>query len=163
MGNLKDKGPNKLNKNLTQIKNCPKTIQEINTKGNLIAKSNILNKKNLKIYHQNICGLQFKSEELLVSLYPELILCITEHHLNTVQIQLVSLDEYNLGTEFCRQTYHKGDCMFILKRYSFSVINIVKYCKDTELEVCALKLKFSIIKMCILTIYRSPRRNFRFF
>jgi hypothetical protein len=127
MGNLKLKGPNKLNKNLTQIKNCPKIIQEIITKGNLIAKSNILNKQNLKIYHQNICGLRFKSGELLVSLYPELpdILCITEHHLNTMQIQLVSLDEYNLGTEICRQTYHKGGvCMFIHNRYSFSVIRI---------------------------------------
>jgi hypothetical protein len=57
-----------------------------------------------------------------------------------MQIQLVSLDEYNLGTEFCRQTFHKGGVwMFILKRHSFSVINIVKYCKDKELEARALK------------------------
>jgi hypothetical protein len=105
-------------------------------------------------------------DELLVSLYPELpdIICITEHHLNTTQIQLVSLIKYNLGTEFCRQTFQKGSvCTFILKRYSFSVMNIDKYYKDKELETCALKLKLSNIKICILTIYRSPSVNFRFF
>jgi hypothetical protein len=113
-----------------------------------------------------MCGLQLKSDELLVSLYPELpdILCITEHHLNTMQIQLVSLDEYNHGTEFCRQTFHRGGvCIFSLKGYSFSVINIANHCKDKELEACALKLKISAIKMCILPIYRSPSGNFRFF
>jgi hypothetical protein len=81
-----------------------------------------------------------------------------------MQIQLVSFDKYNLGTEFCRQTFHKGGvCMFSLKKYKFSVINIVKHCKDKELEACALKLKFSTIKLCILTIYRSPSGNFQFF
>jgi hypothetical protein len=81
-----------------------------------------------------------------------------------MQMQRVSLNEYNLVTEFCRQAFHKGGVwMFILKRYSFSVINIINYCKDKELEARALKLKFSAIKMCILPIYRSPSGNFRFF
>ena len=36
----------------------------------------------LRIYHQNICGLGSKSNDLLISLYPNLphILCLTEHH-----------------------------------------------------------------------------------
>jgi hypothetical protein len=42
----------------------------------------------LRIYHQNICGLGSKSNDLLVSLYPNLpdILCLTDHHLKTVSI-----------------------------------------------------------------------------
>jgi hypothetical protein len=36
MGNLKCKSPIKLNKNLSQNKNSPKTMHETNTKGNSI-------------------------------------------------------------------------------------------------------------------------------
>jgi hypothetical protein len=110
MGNLRCESLIKLNKNPSQNKNCPKIMHDTNTKGNSIPNGNILKKQNLKIFHQNICGLQSKSDELLVSLYPELpdILCITEHHLNAMQIQLVSFDEYNLGKEFCTQIFHKG-------------------------------------------------------
>jgi hypothetical protein len=53
--------------------------------------------------------------------------------------------------------------MFIHKRLSFSVINIIEFCKDKALEACAVKLKISTITLCILAIYRSPSRNFGFF
>jgi hypothetical protein len=99
-------------------------------------------------------------------LHPELldILCISEHHLKSMQMQLISLEEYNLGSEFCRQSSHKGGvCMNVLKRFSFSVINITKYCKDKDLEACAIKLKLLFMNVCTLTIYRSPSGNFPFF
>jgi hypothetical protein len=110
MVNLKYHGTINLNSNFTQIINRPKIIHGKNRKASLIANSNIYKNQNLKIYHQNICGLQYKSDELVVSLYPELpdILYIPEHHLNAMQMQIVSLNEYNLGTEFCRQSFHKG-------------------------------------------------------
>jgi exonuclease III len=53
--------------------------------------------------------------------------------------------------------------MYILKRFLFSVINIYKYCKDKDLEACAIKLKSSSMNICILTVYRSPSGNFQFF
>jgi hypothetical protein len=55
-----------------------------------------------------MCGLQFKMDELVASLYPDLpdILCISEHYLKSMQIQLILCEEYNLGTEFCRQSFH---------------------------------------------------------
>jgi hypothetical protein len=120
----------------------------------------------LKIHHRNICGLESKFDELLASLYPDLpdILCTSEHHLNSMQIQLISSEEYSLGAEFCRQSFHKGGvCMYVNKRYSFSVINIARYCKEKELEACALKLQSLSINVCILTVYRSPSGNFQFF
>jgi hypothetical protein len=81
-----------------------------------------------------------------------------------MQIQLISLEEYNLGAEFCRQSFHKGGvCMYILKKFSFSVINITKYSKDKDLEACAMKLKSSFMNVCILTVYRSRSGNFHFF
>ena len=38
----------------------------------------------LRIYHQNICGLGSKTNDLLISLYPSLphIVFLTEHHLS---------------------------------------------------------------------------------
>jgi len=43
------------------------------------------------------------------------------------------------------------------------VSNIEKLCKDKELEACALKLDFLSIKVCIITVYRSPNGNFQYF
>jgi len=64
----------------------------------------------LRIYHQNICGLGSKTNDLLTSLYPSLphIVCLTEHHLSQFQLQLITLDNYILGAEFSRQSFLKG-------------------------------------------------------
>jgi hypothetical protein len=104
----------------------------VNRKTNLIVQNENYMKRVFKICHQNICGLQFKIDELVACLYPDIpdIVCISKHHLNSEQIQLISLEEYNLNAEFCRQSFHKRVCMYILKRFSFSVMNIIKYCKD---------------------------------
>jgi hypothetical protein len=102
-------------------------------------------KQTLKIYHQNICGLGSKTDELIASLYPDLpdILCISEHHSNLMQIQLTSLYEYSLGAEFCRQFFHKrgGLYVYIHILFPFSTINVERFCQDKELETCAVKLK----------------------
>ena len=64
----------------------------------------------LRIYHQNVCGLGSKMNDLRVSLHPNLphILCLTEHHLRQFQIRHVTMDDYNLGAEFSRPSFHKG-------------------------------------------------------
>jgi hypothetical protein len=43
------------------------------------------------------------------------------------------------------------------------VINIARYCKEKELEACAIKLLSLSINICIITVYRSPGGNFQFF
>jgi hypothetical protein len=85
-----------------------------------ISKSNAKFKSNLKefikIYHQNICGLQGKMDELVASLYPDLphVMCISEHHLNNMQIKLITMDEYKRCTEYCGQSFQKGGvCMYV--------------------------------------------------
>ena len=73
----------------------------------------------LRIYHQNICGLGSKANDLLVSLYPDLphTLCLTEHHLRQFQLQLRTLDSYVLGVEYSRRSFLKGGvCIFIQKK-----------------------------------------------
>jgi hypothetical protein len=84
------------NKAFTQANDCAKITQESLCKnslrkGPLVLRENC-KKQILKIYQQNICGLGSKTDELLASLYPNIpdILCISEHHLNLLQIQLIS-------------------------------------------------------------------------
>jgi len=108
--------------------------------------------------------LESETNDLRVSLYPNLphILYLTEHHLRQFQIQHVTMDNYNLGAEFSRCSFHKRGCLYIYTK-TFSVINIEKFCKDKELEACDLKLDFLSIKGCIITVYRSPNGNFQCF
>ena len=74
------------------------------------------------------------------------------------------MDDYILGAEFSRRSFHKGGvCIFIQKHYPYSVTNIEKFYKDKELEACALKLDFLSIKVCIITVYRSPNGSFQYF
>ena len=75
------------------------------------------------------------------------------------------MDDYILGAEFSRRSFHKGGGVFIFlqKYFPFSVINIEKFCKDKELEACALIFDVLHFKVCIITIYRSPNGNFQYF
>ena len=41
----------------------------------------------------------------------------------------------------------------------FINIDIVKHCKEQDIEICALKLSFGTLNICILTLYRAPSGN----
>jgi hypothetical protein len=97
MVNINQYGSKNSNKVITQAKGCTKTAHKNLSDDDIriysIINSNNYKKQILKMYHQNICDLEFKFDELLASLYLDLpdILCISEHHLNSMQIQLISL------------------------------------------------------------------------
>jgi hypothetical protein len=74
------------------------------------------------------------------------------------------MNNYILGAEFSRQSFLKGGaCIFIQKHLPFSIVNIEKFCKDKELEACALRLDFLSSKICVITVYRSPNGDFQYF
>jgi hypothetical protein len=52
----------------------------------------------LKLFHQSICGLKSKINELLSSLYPNLphIICISEHHLRHAEVNNIVMECGNL-------------------------------------------------------------------
>ena len=53
---------------------------------------------------------------------------------------------------------------YLYKKYiPFSIINVEKFCKDKELEACAVKLYFLSYKICVVNVYRSPIGNFQYF
>ena len=123
--------------------------------------------KNLfKIFHQNIRGLKSKVDELLNSLsldYPH-IMCLTEHHLKDYEIDNLPIDYFKLGSKYCRHKFKNGGvCIFIHEDLEFTNISLDKYCKEKDIEVCAVKLNINFTKLTILAIYRSPSGNFNTF
>jgi hypothetical protein len=54
------------------------------------------------------------------------------------------LTKYNLGAKFCKNLFKKGGvCIFIHESIQFTNINLGKFCKEKDLEVCAAKLHLS--------------------
>jgi len=126
----------------------------------------ILNNKYFTIYHQNIRSLRKKANELLSHVYSDLphIICITEHHMNLTEINLLKFDNYNIGTQFCREGNGKGGVvMYIHNSLKFTVINLDKYSKDKDVEIIGVKLNVNTSVVHIVTLYRSPTGNFNYF
>ena len=74
--------------------------------------NNLIN--SFKIYHQNMGGLRKKINELIVSLshsYPH-VLCLTEHHLRYNELDVTSIQHYNLATSFCGNKFKKSGCKY---------------------------------------------------
>ena len=69
----------------------------------------------LKIFHQNICGLKHKCNQLLVPSYAHFphVLCITERHMNKIQLHSTNTEncrteDYSLGANYCSNRSMKG-------------------------------------------------------
>jgi hypothetical protein len=70
----------------------------------------------LQIFHQNIQVLRTKTDEISNFLYPELrkVLCLTEHHLDLIELGADHMDGYIMGTSYCRRFLHKGgSCIYV--------------------------------------------------
>jgi hypothetical protein len=70
----------------------------------------------LRVFHQNIRGLKYKTDELLSALYPDFpqVLCITEYHMNSLDMNIITIDYYNLGVVYYRNSVTKGGvCIFL--------------------------------------------------
>jgi hypothetical protein len=140
--------------------------------GTIVNKTNI-NKTNipnsntlLKVFHQNVRGLKTKVEELLTSIHsvgPH-ILCITEHHLRQYEIDHIFMNQFKLGSEFCRCDMKNGGvCIFVHNDIEFSLVPTNKYCVEKDFEVCAIKLQNLHKQIIVLAIYRAPSGNFNIF
>jgi hypothetical protein len=74
------------------------------------------------------------------------------------------MENYNLGACYCREQYEKGGvAIYIHKSIQCSNTDIVNYCKEKDIEICALKISYCDQKICIITLYRPPSGNFDFF
>jgi exonuclease III len=67
---------------------------------------------------------------------------------------------YRLATSYCRKSREKGGgvCIFVHKNFNFLKVDPSRFCKVQDLEVCALKLVFTV-NIYILAVYRAPSGN----
>jgi len=65
----------------------------------------------LKIYYQNIRGLQSKTNEILCCICLDLthLMFFLEHHLSESKLDLIHIDNFALGAKNCRKN-SKGKC-----------------------------------------------------
>ena len=69
-----------------------------------------------------------------------------------------------MGAKYCRKSSLKGAvCIFIHNNIKFHVINLDSFCRDKDIEVCAIKLQPTNINTCVLTVYMEPSGNFDHF
>jgi len=124
------------------------------------------NNADLIIFHQNIRGLYNKVYELLnlwTIEFPH-ILCLTEHHLCDHQINSTYVKCYTLRAKYCRKSRKCGGVsIFVREGLLFSTVELDGFCRDQDLEVCAVKLHISSFVFCILCVDRPPTGNFSYF
>jgi exonuclease III len=117
----------------------------------------------LLIYHQNIRGLQNKTDELSIlwSINFPHILCFTEHHLRSEGINCTYINSYNLGAKYCRvNCKYGGVSIFVHETLPFSPIDLNEFCNDQDIEICAVKSHLSTFNFYVLSVYRSTSGNF---
>jgi len=104
-----------------------------------------------------------KSEELISSLSPDFsqVPCLSEHHLKHFEIDFIYMDQYKIGAKFCRETLKNGGVgIFVHDTLQCTNINLGEFCKEQDIEACAVKINLLSITICIICIYRSPTGKF---
>jgi hypothetical protein len=92
------------------------------------------------------------------------ILCFSEHHLKHAELDQINIESFKLCTAYCRQSIKKGGiCVFIQKGLEYSKIDVNKYCKEQDIEICMLNLKTTTFSSHIMVLYRAPTGNFNLF
>ena len=113
------------------------------------------------------CKRTERESKLLSQLYPTFphILCLSEHHMNHLELQQTFFDIYKLGASYCRTLYEKGgvSCIFVQESLRCVRIDLEKYCKNKDFEVCVIKIHFNAKSACIIAMYRASSGNFDLF
>jgi len=108
------------------------------------------------LLHQNIRGLNHKNYEFsnFKSTKPPQVLCYSEHHLKSYQLNNVLIQIYNLVAKFWRNTFKNGGvCIYTHDSIQFSSINVVHFCKVKDLEACDIKVHLPSYTFYIVVIH----------
>jgi hypothetical protein len=64
--------------------------------------------------------------------------------MNYLEFQQTFFDNYKLGVSYCRTLYEKGSVsIFVPESLGYARIDLEKYYKDKDFEVCAIKIHFN--------------------
>jgi len=84
--------------------------------------------------------------------------------LKQFELEQINVDGYRLGAAYCIQVVKRGGvCIFVHRNLNYTTTDLGKYCKDQDIDVCALKLESTSFDACIMAVYRAPRGNFNLF
>ena len=84
-----------------------------------------------------------------------------EHHLKDYEIGNVCIAKYKLGAKYCRLNLKSGGvCIYILYSLTYDNIDLTKYSKDQDLEICVIKLQSQRKNLIIFCLYGAPSGNF---
>ena len=71
------------------------------------------------------------------------------------------MDQYKIGAKFCRETLKNGGVgIFVHDTLQCTNINLGEFCKEQDIEACAVRINLSSLTIYIISIYRSPTENF---
>jgi len=63
------------------------------------------------------------------------------------------MDQYKLGTKFCRESLKNGGVsIFVHDTFQCTNINLDEFCKEQDTEACAVRLILSYLTICIISI-----------
>jgi len=92
------------------------------------------------------------------------IICFIEHNFGINETDTIALANSSLGAIFCRNSFKNGGVsIFTHTSIQSTNMNLNNFCKEKDLEICAVKLHLLSYEVCIITVYRSPSRNFQYF
>ena len=92
------------------------------------------------------------------------MLCITEHHLNSNEINTMDYGQYTLRAQYCRRLFNQGGAaIFIHNNIDSEVTELSSFCREKDLEICATKIQLISASLLILCVYRSPSGDFSYF
>lgn len=118
-----------------------------------------------KIFHLNIQCVRNKIEQLELSLaeiLPDFV-CLCEHWLSKDEIQTLKLENYYLGSSFCRVNYiHGGVGIYVRPVFtSDEVLEINNLSVEKTFECCSVRCK--PLNCIVVSLYRTPDSNFELF
>jgi hypothetical protein len=65
----------------------------------------------------------------------------------------VNIEGYIIGAQFCRVTYEKGGAIiYAHNSLQYTTIDLSDYCKEKDIEICAIKLIINSLNIFIITI-----------
>ena len=79
-------------------------------------------------------------------------------------MHFVGIGNYVLGSCFARSTFQKGSvCIYVRNGVAFNCPDLSKYCKEKNLEICAVQIENTGKRMVVICLYRSPSGDFKQF
>lgn len=121
-----------------------------------VAKRNL--RKQLRVIQQNVQCLRNKTHNIECLLQSDLkcdVFLMTEHWLETDEIEVLNITNYNLVSHFCRQSRkHGGVCIYV--HSSLNVLlrdDLCKFSIEMHIEIAAIQL--IEINLIVICIYRS--------